>query len=288
MATQNKHNLITVHRAEIAANVKTALAEDIGSGDITAALVPANAIASAKIILHEQAVLAGRAWVDEVFHQLEPSITIEWNAQDGETVMANKNLCQINGKARALLTGERAAINFLQTLSGTASTVARFANLIKHTQTKILDTRKTIPGLRIAQKYAVICGGGNNHRLGLYDAFLIKENHIMTAGGITEAMALAMTLTQNQTLPIEIEVESLTELKEAIATKPDRILLDNFSIVDLKKAVAIANGQVKLEASGNIDQNNIVAIADTGVDYLSIGALTKHIRAIELSMRIDY
>lgn len=274
---------MVIDQTEIIANVKAALAEDIGQGDITAELIPENATASATLITREHAILAGQAWLDEVFNQLNIAIKIEWHVKDGDAITPNQTLCEISGPARELLTGERTAINFLQTLSGTATTVASFVDLIKNTKTKILDTRKTIPGLRLAQKYAVTCGGGVNHRLGLYDAFLIKENHIIAVGSITKAIERA----KEKKVPVEIEVESLHELEEALAAQPDQILLDNFNTAELIKAVSITQGKVKLEASGNIDKQNIRTIAETGIDYISIGALTKHVQAVDFSMRIN-
>ncbi len=274
---------MVITQDEIIANVKTALNEDVGSGDITAELIPENATASATLITREHATLAGRQWFDEVFKQLDSSIQIDWYVEDGNVITPDQKMCELHGSARSILTGERSAINFLQTLSATATSVASFVILIKDTDTKILDTRKTIPGLRLAQKYAVTCGGGMNHRAGLYDAILIKENHIIAAGGITEAITKA----KQKNVPVEVEVESLQELEEALKAEPDQILLDNFNIAELIKAVLITKGRAKLEASGNVDKQSIRAIAETGVDYISIGALTKHIQAIDFSMRIN-
>jgi len=273
---------MVISQDEIIANVKSALAEDIGGGDVTADLIPIDSSASATLITREHAVLSGIAWFNEVFNQLDETINIKWLVEDGDVITPDQTLCQIDGPARPILTGERTSINFLQTLSGTATTVASYVDLIKDTKAKILDTRKTIPGLRLAQKYAVTCGGGINHRIGLYDAILIKENHILAAGNITEAINLA----KNQNCPVEVEVETLHELEEALTAKADQILLDNFNLAKLVKAVTIAHGRVKLEASGNINKNNLRAIAETGVDYISIGSLTKHVRAIDYSMRI--
>ncbi len=270
-------------KSEIIANVKSALTEDVGSGDITADLVPPNAIASATLITREHATLAGCQWFSEVFNQLNPNIKVEWHMKDGDAITPNQRLCLLKGSARSILTGERTAINFLQTLSATATTVASFVGLIKDTDCEILDTRKTIPGLRLAQKYAVTCGGGINHRVGLFDAILIKENHIIAAGGLTQAIAKA----KQKDVPVEVEVESIQELEEALEAKPDKILLDNFNIAELVKAVSITKGRAKLEASGNVDKQSIRAIAETGVDYISIGALTKNIQAIDFSMRIN-
>lgn len=274
---------MVIDQKEIIANVTTALAEDVGTGDVTAELIPIDAVATATLITREHAVLAGCPWFDEVFKQLDATVNIDWHVSDGDTLAPNQTLCLINGPARSLLTGERTAINFLQTLSATATTVASFVKVIKDTKAKILDTRKTIPGLRLAQKYAVTCGGGSNHRIGLYDAILIKENHILAAGSITQAIKQAKT----KNLPVEVEVETLHELEEALNAKADQVLLDNFNLVKLVKAVNINLGRAKLEASGNIDKNNLHAIAETGVDYISIGALTKHIQAIDFSMRIS-
>ncbi len=274
---------MVIDESEIIANVKMALNEDVGSGDITADLVPHNAIASATLITREHATLAGCQWFSEVFNQLDPSIKVEWHVKDGDAITPNQRLCLLKGSARTILTGERTAINFIQTLSGTATSVASFVSLINDTNTKILDTRKTIPGLRLAQKYAVTCGGGINHRIGLYDAILIKENHIIAAGSITEAILIA----KKKNVPVEVEVESLQELEEALEAKPDQVLLDNFNIAELVKAVSITAGRAKLEASGNVDKQGIRAIAETGIDYISIGALTKHVQAIDFSMRIN-
>jgi nicotinate-nucleotide pyrophosphorylase (carboxylating) len=274
---------MVIEQEEIIANVKMALFEDVGSGDITAELIPADATASATLITREHATLSGVDWFSEVFNQIDQNVKIDWQVKDGDAITPNQLLCQLNGSARSILTGERTAINFLQTLSATATSVANFVSLISDTETKILDTRKTIPGLRLAQKYAVTCGGGINHRIGLYDAILIKENHIMAAGSITKAIELA----KQKKVPIEVEVESLQELDEALTAKPDQILLDNFNIAELIKAVSITDGRAKLEASGNVDKQSIRAIAETGVDYISIGALTKHIQAIDFSMRIN-
>ena len=273
---------MVINQKQISTNVSAALAEDVGDGDVTAELIPAGARASATLVTRDHAILAGCAWFNEVFNQLDATVTITWTAADGDVISPKQELCSIEGSARSLLTGERTAINFLQTLSGTATTVASYVDIIKKTRTKILDTRKTIPGLRLAQKYAVGCGGGINHRLGLYDAILIKENHIAAAGSITEAIRQA----KSKNVPVEVEVETLHELEEALIAKADQVLLDNFNLAKLVKAVNINKGRAKLEASGNIDKENILAIAKTGVDYISIGALTKNIHAIDYSMRI--
>lgn len=268
----------------IAIEINAFLEEDIGSGDITALLIPESKQATAQVITREAMVVCGQTWFEAVFKKLNPEMTIDWQVAEGEEVKANALLCELSGAARALLTGERTALNLLQTLSATATVSRQYANAVKGTGCKVLDTRKTIPGLRLAQKYAVACGGCVNHRLGLYDAVLIKENHIIAAGSIAKAVKLARSQT---TLPVEIEVESLDELKQALAAKPNRIMLDNFSLADLKTAVVLNEGQAKLEASGDITLTNIRAVAETGVDFISIGALTKHIKAIDLSMRIN-
>jgi len=269
----------------IQANVTTALDEDIGSGDLTAQLIPAENFAKATVITREPATICGADWVNQVFHQVDPSIDIEWLIQDGQQVESNQPLFKLSGAARSLLTGERCALNFLQTLSGTATLCRQYANLVADTQVKLLDTRKTIPGLRIAQKYAVTCGGCFNHRIGLYDAFLIKENHIAACGSIEKAINEARYLAPGK--PVEVEVESLSELDQALNSGADTIMLDNFSLADMRTAVAITSGKAKLEASGNVTELTIRPIAETGVDYISIGALTKDCRAIDLSMRFD-
>ena len=274
---------MVIAQSDIFENVKLALAEDIGSGDVTAELIPVDTSATATLISREQAILAGTNWFDEVFSQLDNTVAIQWNVADGDVIQPGQVLCTLSGTARSILTGERTAINFLQTLSATATTVAAYVEIIKDTKTKILDTRKTIPGLRLAQKYAVECGGGMNHRMGLYDAILIKENHIISAGSITAAVKQAKL----KKLPVEVEVESLDELKQALNAEADQILLDNFDLLDLEKAVSINKNQAKLEASGNIELDTLYSVAKTGVDYISIGALTKHVRAIDFSMRID-
>jgi nicotinate-nucleotide pyrophosphorylase (carboxylating) len=271
-------------------NVSAALKEDLGSGDKTAALLPESTTASATIICREPITLAGQPWVDEVYKQLDPGIEIEWLANDGDHLQADSEICMLRGPARALLSGERTALNFLQTLSATATTTARYVNAAAGHKAKILDTRKTLPGLRLAQKYAVRCGGGNNHRLGLFDAILIKENHIISAGGIAAAIRAAKE--EHSDLPIEIEVESVSELREALGAGADRLLLDNFDIEDLQRAVDInhkeGNPPADLEASGGLTLEDIVDIAETGVDYISVGALTKDIESVDLSMRFRY
>jgi len=269
----------------ISQTVSLVLKEDIGNGDITANLIPENESAIATVISREQATIAGCAWFNEVFSQLDSDISIEWKVQDGDYVEAETLLCSLKGNARKLLTGERSALNLLQTLSATATLTKSYVDLVSHTHCKILDTRKTIPGLRDAQKYAVLCGAGTNHRIGLYDGILIKENHIMAAGSIRNAIAEAKKLTAD--IPIEVEVENLNELKEALSGGADIVLLDNMSTKTLKQAVAMNNGQAKLEASGNVNKQTVKEIAETGVDYISIGGLTKNINAIDLSMRFS-
>jgi nicotinate-nucleotide pyrophosphorylase (carboxylating) len=268
---------------DITETVRFALAEDIGSGDITAQLIPAKHTATANIITREAAVICGVNWVNEVFQQIDNSVTITWHIADGDHVAANSILFELNGPARSLLTGERTALNFLQLLSGTATLCKQYSDLVAHTKVRLLDTRKTIPGLRTAQKYAVSCGGCHNHRIGLYDAFLIKENHIAACGGIGAAIAAARDIAPLK--PVEVEVESLSELTVALNSDADIIMLDNFSLDDMREGVAITAGRAKLEASGNISTQTLAAIAETGVDFISIGALTKHAQAIDLSMR---
>lgn len=265
--------------------MQQAIAEDLGDGDITASLVPNQKHVTATVITRESGVLCGQPWVDEVFRQINPELKLDWQASDGDTVSANQVLFTVSGLAQSILSGERPALNFLQTLSGTATATARYCKLIAHTSTTLLDTRKTIPGLRLAQKYAVTCGGGANHRIGLFDAFLLKENHIEACGSIPEAVAQA-----RQTKPdarVEVEVESVQEFRIAVDAEPDWIMLDNFSLEDMRTAVA-SNTGIKLEASGGIEtEADLVAIAETGVDFISVGALTKHIRAMDLSMRFS-
>ncbi|MFT7387883.1 MAG: nicotinate-nucleotide pyrophosphorylase (carboxylating) [Candidatus Endobugula sp.] len=271
---------------DITRAVTEALNEDVGSGDITAELIPESHTAQATIITREDCIIAGQAWVNDVFSQLDNRVLITWHVNDGDDVKANSTLFTLTGSARSLLTGERAALNFLQLLSGVATVSQHYADQVKHTQVKLLDTRKTIPGLRSAQKYAVTCGGCHNHRMGLFDAFLIKENHIAACGGITQAINSAKT--NHPDKPVEVETESLEEFKEALSASADIIMLDNFSLDDMRTAVAFnkENGSaVKLEASGGITQETLVDIAETGVDYISIGALTKDCQAVDLSMR---
>ena len=271
----------------IARTVATALEEDVGGGDLTAQLIPADRISTATVITREDATLCGRAWVDEVFRQVDPRVRVTWQATDGDRVAANQLLCELSGPSRALLTGERTALNFLQALSGTATETSRYAEALKGTNCRVLDTRKTIPGLRLAQKYAVRCGGGTNHRIGLFDAILVKENHIAAAGSIAAAVSEARRL--NSKVMLEVEVENLDELQQALDAKVDRILLDNFSAEAMKSAVRItrahANKGIELEASGNMSLPTLRAVAETGVDFISVGGLTKHLRAVDLSMR---
>ncbi len=263
--------------------IKNFLAEDIGSGDLTASIIPVTTQAKANVVTREKMVLCGQAWFDGIFKMLNPEITIEWLKEEGQVCEKNTLLCELNGSARDLLTGERTALNLLQTLSYTASIAKQYADAVSGTQCKVLDTRKTIPGLRNAQKYAVACGGCINHRTGLYDGVLIKENHIMAAGSIAKAINSARKITD---VIVEVEVESLDEYQQALEAKPDRIMLDNFSNADMKAAVALNKANIDLEASGDITLQTIREVAETGVDYISIGALTKHVKAIDLSMRI--
>ena len=272
--------------AEYIAKVVTqALAEDIASGDITAELIGAEVQASGRIVTREDGILCGTAFALEAFQQIDPSCHVEWAAQDGDAIAADSLVCTLSGPARALLTGERTALNFLQLLSGTASTAGQYAARVAHTGVKLLDTRKTVPGLRLAQKYAVTCGGCYNHRIGLFDAFLIKENHISAAGTIAKAVAAARDVAPDK--PVEVEVENEAELEQALTAGADRIMLDNFTLEALRDAVSRTAGSADLEASGNVTDETLVAIAETGVDFISIGALTKHVRALDLSMRID-
>ncbi len=280
---------------EISRSVQAALAEDLGflalaEGDITASLIPASQQASATIISREDCVVCGTAWVDEVFAQLNRvavsgQVSIDWLVQDGNKVAANSLLCTLRGPAQLLLTGERSALNFLQLLSGTATVTASYVSLLANSHTRLLDTRKTLPGLRFAQKYAVQCGGGLNHRFGLFDAFLIKENHIAAAGSIRAAVAQARQSFPGK--PVEVETENLDELQQALRANADIIMLDNFSLAAITEAVSINNGRAKLEVSGNITAERLTELAATGVDFISSGALTKHVQAIDLSMRLS-
>lgn len=279
---------------DVSRAVRAALLEDLGdaltaldqpdaSADITAQLIPADRMASARIITREAGVFCGQPWVDEVFVQLGGEVKVEWKVQDGEVISPNQELFRLHGPARLLLTGERNALNFVQTLSGVATLTARYVDELEETDCRLLDTRKTIPGLRTAQKYAVTCGGGKNHRIGLYDAYLIKENHILACGGIAEAINEARHL--NPGKPVEVEVESLAELEQALAANADIVMLDNFDVAMMREAVAINQGRAKLEVSGNVTLDTLAEFAATGVDFISVGALTKHVRALDLSMR---
>lgn len=269
----------------IRADAARALAEDIGTGDLTAALIDADERARARIVSREAAVLAGSAWAEACFRQLDPGVQIDWRHADGDRIAPDAVLCKLEGNARALVAGERNALNFLQLLSGTATVTRRYVDAVAGTRARILDTRKTIPGLRLAQKYAVRCGGGHNHRIGLFDAILIKENHVAAAGGIAKAIHDARAA--HPRVLLECEVESLDELRDAMAAGADRVLLDEFSDAMLHEAVALAAGRVPLEVSGSVSLERVRAIAETGVDYISVGALTKHVHAIDLSMRLD-
>ena len=277
--------LLEALETQIEHDVRNALEEDLGNGDITAQLVPQDRIWKASVYTSESAILCGRNWFDAVFRHLDATIDIRWYAADGDPIKPHQVVCTLKGPARCLLSGERTALNFLQTLSGTATVAGEYARQVNGLHTRILDTRKTVPGLRRAQKYAVRCGGCHNHRLGLYDAFLIKENHIMAAGSIAEAIKNARTLEKD--MPVEIEVENKEELQQALQAGADRILLDNFSVEEIREAVAINNSVAELEASGGISLDNLRAYAETGVDYVSVGALTKDVRAIDFSMRFD-
>ncbi|WP_439844957.1 carboxylating nicotinate-nucleotide diphosphorylase [Aeromonas veronii] len=283
---------------DVSRAVRAALLEDLGdalttldqpdaSADITAQLIPADRMASARVITREAGVFCGQPWVDEVFLQLKAQlggeVKVEWKVQDGEVLSPNQELFRLHGPARLLLTGERNALNFVQTLSGVATLTARYVAELEGTDCRLLDTRKTIPGLRTAQKYAVTCGGGKNHRIGLYDAYLIKENHILACGGIAEAINEARHL--NPGKPVEVEVESLAELEQALAAHADIVMLDNFDVTMMREAVAINQGRAKLEVSGNVTLDTLAEFAATGVDFISVGALTKHVRALDLSMR---
>ncbi|HUS24140.1 MAG TPA: carboxylating nicotinate-nucleotide diphosphorylase [Candidatus Binatia bacterium] len=275
---------------DLADSVRRALAEDVGAGDVTARLVPKDAEVQAVIVAREAAVLCGCAWFEQVFAQLSDKVKVEWDAADGASVRAEQRLCVLRGPARPLLTGERTALNFLQTLSGTATLTRKFVERVRGTPVKIVDTRKTVPGLRAAQKYAVVCGGGDNHRFGLYDAILIKENHIAAAGSLTEAVERARALKAG--VPLMLEAENLGEVQAGLDAKVDLLLLDDFPTHLLSKAVAMAReyrrfnkAQTVLEASGGVNLNNVRAIADTGVDRISVGGITKHVQAVDISMR---
>lgn len=271
--------------AAIERNVADALAEDIGSGDLTAGLLPASQTAHARVISREDAILCGTPWFEACFRKLDPELAIRWHAREGERIYPNQLLCDLEGNARAMLSAERPALNFLQTLSGTATLARRYADAVAGTPAVVMDTRKTLPGLRIAQKYAIRTGGGSNQRIGLYDGILIKENHIVACGGIRRALAAAFALKAG--VPIQIEVENLEELREALDAGANLILIDNFSIDDMRAAVALAGKRAVLEASGNITLDNVRDVALTGVQRISIGSLTKHVRAVDLSMRVQ-
>ncbi|NQZ30061.1 MAG: carboxylating nicotinate-nucleotide diphosphorylase [Oceanospirillaceae bacterium] len=264
-------------------NVRAALEEDIGSGDITASLISSKTTATAQVITRQDAIICGTAWVDETFRQVDPDLSIDWQVKDGDSVTTNQVLFTCTGSASSLLTAERTALNFMQTLSGTATISKHYADMVKETKVKLLDTRKTLPGLRAAQKYAVTCGGCHNHRIGLFDAFLIKENHIMACGGIAAAINAAHKIAPGK--KVEVEVETFAQLEEAIDANADIVMLDNFSFVEMKEAVDFVAGRLKLEASGNINEDTLLDTAKTGVDYISIGALTKNCQALDLSMR---
>lgn len=277
--------LLTELRAEIEANVRRSLREDIGSGDITAQLIPESRLANASVITRDSAVICGTAWVDEVFRQLDARVAVHWQVQDGQRAEPSQVLFQLEGPARALLSGERTALNFLQTLSAVATRCQHYAALVQGTAVKLLDTRKTLPGLRLAQKYAVTQGGCHNHRIGLFDAFLIKENHIAACGGIAAAVATARTIAPGK--PVEVEVENLDELEQALTAGADIVMLDELSLDDMRRAVTINAGRAKLEASGGVNETTLRGIAETGVDYISIGSLTKDVKAVDLSMRLS-
>ncbi len=265
--------------------VARSLEEDIGTGDITARLIADDTRASGQVITRQHAVVAGIDWVNEVFHQVDPRLLLDWQVSDGQSVAPDQVLFRCQGKARSLLTAERSALNWLQTLSGVATRCATYARQVKHTGVRLLDTRKTLPGLRLAQKYAVTCGGCHNHRIGLYDAFLIKENHIAACGSIARAVVTARRIAPER--PVEVETETMDELQQALTAGADIIMLDEFSLTDMREAVALVSGAAKLEASGGINAETLVPVAETGVDYISIGALTKDVTAVDLSMRLS-
>lgn len=277
---------VLVSSSYIIESVRRALTEDIGSGDLTASLIPADAQARARLLTREDAILCGTAWFDEVFRQVDPRIRVAWSAKDGDPIRADEVLCHIEGPARGILTGERTALNFLQTLCGTATLARRYVDAVAGTAATILDTRKTLPGLRLAQKYAVRCGGASNHRIGLYDGILIKENHIVAAGSITNAVRAAKA-TAPMDVFVEVEVEDLEQLREALAAGAGRILLDNFPLEDIRRAVGEARGRAKLEVSGGVTLETLRPLAETGVDYISVGDITKNVRVVDLSMRFE-
>jgi nicotinate-nucleotide pyrophosphorylase (carboxylating) len=272
---------------DVATTVSRALAEDLGAGDLTAELIGAATRSVAVVVTREPAVLCGRAWFDETFRQVDPRVAVAWHCEDGARIAADSLVCELAGPGRSIVTGERTALNFLQTLSGTATATRTFVDIVAGTAARILDTRKTLPGLRLAQKYAVRCGGGENHRIGLFDAVLIKENHIAAVGSLGAAVALARQ--RSPQVMIEVEVETLEQLREALATDADRIMLDDFSLADMRSAVTMrdahAGKRQELEASGSMNAETLRDVAETGVDFISIGALTKHVRAIDFSMR---
>jgi nicotinate-nucleotide pyrophosphorylase (carboxylating) len=267
----------------IVKDIELALKEDVGSGDISALLIDENKLLRTRLLVREEAILCGTAWFEQAFKQCDEGIHLDWQAQDGDRVSADSVVCRISGPARAILTAERTALNFLQTLSGTATTTRYYVDKISQTKCRILDTRKTIPHLRLAQKYAVTCGGGLNHRIGLFDAYLIKENHLAACGSIRQAVERGRALHSDKLL--EVEVETLEQLQQAIEANVDRALIDNFSLEEMKQAVKMTSNQIQLEASGNITDESLFNIANTGVDFISIGALTKHVRAIDFSLR---
>ena len=266
--------------ADIASTVRRALNEDLGTGDLTAGLLPEDATGAAEVVSREEAILCGVAWFDEVFRQLDDRVRVDWRHQDGDPIEPGKTVCTLSGSVRSLLSGERTALNFLQLLSGTATVTREYVSLVEHTATRLLDTRKTLPGLRSAQKYAVLCGGGANHRMGLYDAMLIKENHITASGSITTVLEQAGETHRH----IEIEVENEAQLKEALDAGAGTVMLDNFSLDQIRRAVQLNDGRARLEISGGVDKNALRELAETGVDFISVGALTKNVRAIDFSM----
>ena len=269
--------------ADIASTVRRALNEDLGTGDLTAKLLPEESVSEAAVVSREAAILCGAPWFNEVFRQLDHTIDITWQCRDGDPIRPGQTVCILSGPTRTLLSGERTALNFLQLLSGTATTTREYATVLEHTATRLLDTRKTLPGLRSAQKYAVVCGGGTNHRMGLYDAILIKENHISASGSVTAAVEHAKATQRH----IEIEVETEPELEEALEAGADTVLLDNFTLDQIRRAVQLNNGRARLEVSGSVEKNKLATLAATGVDFISVGALTKNLRSIDFSMLLS-